>query len=760
MKGLFWFVLLIAAVFLFSPQVVYSDANFYTDVKLELDDIGTVEFSNSVVLLLEVEVTNIGNEGFEVYDSYFMMLDKNKNQYSTLSYLDFPYGTISDNDCPYYQFEKINPNVSKEFNLCYEITKKEWLNYYIILYDLNPDYCGISSYLPCTNTKSLKITEVPLESSTGTGTTKDRQTNTQQGNSYQNFPSGQNWYNIYIDELPSWASFANNAVYDATEAWKDANPGMEFYVATTRQQAHFSIQWVKDFGGEQHSGYAFGRQFIEVGLGDSSCRGNWQPYSSNHVTEILKHEIGHIFGHDHSSDSDSIMYPIIQNVEYGLVEEEFTLAPNYAQFVGFCTSKENTSFNYLVETDDPTYGFDVYVVPSQNEFNQFIDGESFKYYSGSGCFAKNKISFNGVCDGVSIGSGVLIIIPETQTNPLTKITLKLEESPFTSGKLQKITSTPNIQVQPYDEIIPSPPKEAPVFTPEKEIVETYSLYENQKYGFSIEYPYNWNVDDSIMEIEPELDYHSGGISVVGFSSDPDWAGTILDIFFLNNHVSAMNYEGKEYLTELEKELKEFCESDPFAEFGEHCSDYSIIDSKIIEIDGKRAYQVIDDATITLPDNFNFRDIAITTDIPLGNNLMSISVISPSSEYPQFEKLIHHSINSVKIWDSEFNISNKEKVPDWIKNNAKWWSEGQIGDSDFTSGIQYMIKEDIMVIPDLPEDTQKMELKDEKRAMGLERDNIPEWVKNNAGWWADGLITEEDFLKGIEFLVQQGIIRVS
>lgn len=37
------------------------------------------------------------------------------------------------------------------------------------------------------------------------------------------------------------------------------------------------------------------------------------------------------------------------------------------------------------------------------------------------------------------------------------------------------------------------------------------------------------------------------------------------------------------------------------------------------------------------------------------------------------------------------------IPNWIKNNAKWWSEGQIGDSDFISGIKYLIENDILVI---------------------------------------------------------------
>jgi len=37
--------------------------------------------------------------------------------------------------------------------------------------------------------------------------------------------------------------------------------------------------------------------------------------------------------------------------------------------------------------------------------------------------------------------------------------------------------------------------------------------------------------------------------------------------------------------------------------------------------------------------------------------------------------------------------------------------------------------------------------------------IPSWIKNNADWWSQGLITDDDFVKGIQYLVEQGIIRV-
>jgi len=87
-----------------------------------------------------------------------------------------------------------------------------------------------------------------------------------------------------------------------------------------------------------------------------------------------------------------------------------------------------------------------------------------------------------------------------------------------------------------------------------------------------------------------------------------------------------------------------------------------------------------------------------------------------------------------------------QVPTWIKNNAGWWADGSIGDSDFVSGIQYLIKEGIMTIPETqPGNGGTLE--------------IPDWIKNNAGWWADGSIGDSDFVSGIQWLINNGIIRV-
>jgi len=94
------------------------------------------------------------------------------------------------------------------------------------------------------------------------------------------------------------------------------------------------------------------------------------------------------------------------------------------------------------------------------------------------------------------------------------------------------------------------------------------------------------------------------------------------------------------------------------------------------------------------------------------------------------------------------ITEKPQIPDWVRNNAEWWAQGAIGDNDFVSGIQYLIKEKIMQIPETA-----------KAVTPGGTEGIPAWIKNNADWWSQGLISDDDFVKGIQYLVEQGIIKV-
>jgi hypothetical protein len=117
-----------------------------------------------------------------------------------------------------------------------------------------------------------------------------------------------------------------------------------------------------------------------------------------------------------------------------------------------------------------------------------------------------------------------------------------------------------------------------------------------------------------------------------------------------------------------------------------------------------------------------------------------------AKYPTYLPIFEKIISSFEI--GEFESPIESSIPDWIRNNAKWWAEGNIDDKAFAGGIQFLIKEGIIIIPE----TSKASTTDDSQ-------EIPSWIKNNADWWSQGLISDDDFVKGIQFMVKNGIIAV-
>ena len=45
-------------------------------------------------------------------------------------------------------------------------------------------------------------------------------------------------------------------------------------------------------------------------------------------------------------------------------------------------------------------------------------------------------------------------------------------------------------------------------------------------------------------------------------------------------------------------------------------------------------------------------------------------------------------------------------------------------------------------------------------IGQAQTSIPAWIKNNAGWWADGQIDDGSFVSGLQWLISNGIMKIS
>ena len=101
-----------------------------------------------------------------------------------------------------------------------------------------------------------------------------------------------------------------------------------------------------------------------------------------------------------------------------------------------------------------------------------------------------------------------------------------------------------------------------------------------------------------------------------------------------------------------------------------------------------------------------------------------------------------STDSLEIPETSTEI----KIPSWIKDVAKFWCSDEINDKNFLSAIQYLIDNDVIIVPE----TSLVEGYAQK---------IPSWIKSNACWWSQDQISDQSFASGLEYLIENGIIRV-
>ena len=180
-------------------------------------------------------------------------------------------------------------------------------------------------------------------------------------------------------------------------------------------------------------------------------------------------------------------------------------------------------------------------------------------------------------------------------------------------------------------------------------------------------------------------------------------------------------------------------------------------------DAKLGYDILDtflmDSPISVPYElklfYNEKELLKKTGISTGSKTQSdgFEFFIPSDVsgilVAKFENLDGNKLAHLEfplLVDRITTAENQYFIPNWVKNNAGWWSDGQIPDSAFVQGIQFLIKEGIIVVPATENETQG-------------GSNIPEWIKTNAGWWSEGQIDDRTFANGIEFLINVGIIVV-
>ena len=140
------------------------------------------------------------------------------------------------------------------------------------------------------------------------------------------------------------------------------------------------------------------------------------------------------------------------------------------------------------------------------------------------------------------------------------------------------------------------------------------------------------------------------------------------------------------------------------------------------------------------------------------------VISETEFVNAIEYLVKEDIIQV---DASQTSETSQGVPDWVKNTAGWWATDAISETEFVNAIAYLIKVGIIGVESSksPELIAEMwingDINDDEFLANVEQlietgnvsipDNsvtktsqLPDWLVNNAGWWAARIFTNSDF----------------
>lgn len=100
----------------------------------------------------------------------------------------------------------------------------------------------------------------------------------------------------------------------------------------------------------------------------------------------------------------------------------------------------------------------------------------------------------------------------------------------------------------------------------------------------------------------------------------------------------------------------------------------------------------------------------------------------------YESIVEHTTqNSTDVIPSK-------TIPIWFKDASKMWHDRQIRDIDYSWSIKNLAEHGIIT-------SNNMNI----------GSKLPAWLKNNANWFADGLISEEEYVNNLQYLLDNNLI---
>lgn len=232
-----------------------------------------------------------------------------------------------------------------------------------------------------------------------------------------------NKYSVYVHLQPDWKSYPSNILFDITNVW--INPGYtnESNLALSESDPGVKLE---DYN-ENKLQYVNGKSYVELEHQFNNCSTSWRPILYRYAIDSIQGQIEYLEGIRLNNDPYVTQFASVKNSSHDDESQKMRASNGFLKFIPICTSKEKTSYEFNIKTNDPNVAFDVYFVTSENQTRNFQNPQLFSYYKNDGCFGVNYESFRGVCKNVDSKSGILIVIPDELRQNLTKLTVNLHE---------------------------------------------------------------------------------------------------------------------------------------------------------------------------------------------------------------------------------------------------------------------------------------------------------------------------------------------
>ena len=140
--------------------------------------------------------------------------------------------------------------------------------------------------------------------------------------------------------------------------------------------------------------------------------------------------------------------------------------------------------------------------------------------------------------------------------------------------------------------------------------------------------------------------------------------------------------------------------------------------------------------------------------PQNNDDRILRVVPINNEIRNFEEcvasgnmIMESHPRQCRTQDDKHFVEEITEIPEWVRNIARWWSSEQISDKDFTLIFEYLIRQNVIAIPERVISEKNSEL------------DLPLWLEKNAEQWSQKKLSDKEFLEDIQWMINNEFIKI-